>query len=80
MSKFLKLKNGDVLRKDNITAIRLGDKTEAKGKHDCYNNQDWRVIVDFGDKVYHKCCVVLCDTREQRDELAARYLAEIEQD
>jgi len=67
--KFLQFPNGERIRSDTITAIRLGDVVPADGSFAGSNEIPTRVIIDFG--INHDNYIILnCKTDAERDRLA----------
>ena len=64
---YIELLSGDLLRKDIITAVRLGDEIVPDGELYSTHHKP-RVIVDFGP--HGNCIVTDFETAEQRDEYA----------
>ena len=69
--KFIQLPNGDTLRADTITAIRLGDADEGAGSSK--SAMRWRVVVDYN----YNSVALYANSKEERDHLAAKLRAEL---
>jgi hypothetical protein len=68
MPNMIDLPNGESIRSDCITAIRLGDARPAISEYEC--NLKPRVILDFGAGNHLNCVVLDCASVEERDALA----------